>query len=156
MINFIEEITVHGPGVLAFDGERERVLKPGQRAMMSLSRSGPWVVDVGKTLQLAAEKGYDIEVIDLKSLLPFDGEMLVKSACKTGRVVIIHEAPQTLGFGAEIAAVIQAKAFGYLEAPIDRITAPDVPYSYRRGDEYYIPNKARIRAGILKTLENPF
>ena len=57
LINFVEEITVHGPGVLAFDGERERVLKPGQRAMMSLSRSGPWVVDVEKTLQLAAEKG---------------------------------------------------------------------------------------------------
>ena len=56
-VNFVEEITVEGPGVLAFDGERERVLKPGQRAMLSLSRSGPWVVDVEKTLHLAAEKG---------------------------------------------------------------------------------------------------
>lgn len=57
LVNFAEEITVQGPGVLAFDGERERVLKPGQRAMMRLSRSGPWVVDVEKTLRRAAEKG---------------------------------------------------------------------------------------------------
>ncbi|MCZ6709388.1 MAG: NAD(+)/NADH kinase [Gammaproteobacteria bacterium] len=57
LVNFVEEITVQGPGVLAFDGERERVLKRGQRAMFSLSRSGPWVVDVKKTLHLAAEKG---------------------------------------------------------------------------------------------------
>lgn len=57
LVNFVEEIAVQGPGVLAFDGERERVLKPGQRATLSLSRSGPWVVDVEKTLHLAAEKG---------------------------------------------------------------------------------------------------
>ena len=57
LVNFAEEITVEGPGILAFDGERERVLKPGQAAMMSLSRCGPWVVDVEKTMHLAAEKG---------------------------------------------------------------------------------------------------
>jgi predicted polyphosphate/ATP-dependent NAD kinase len=57
LVNFVEEIPVQGPGVLAFDGERERVLKPGQGATFSLSRSGPWVVDVEKTLHLAAEKG---------------------------------------------------------------------------------------------------
>jgi predicted polyphosphate/ATP-dependent NAD kinase len=57
LVNFVEELTVEGPGVLAFDGERERVLKPGQKAKMSLSRSGPWVIDVEKTLHLAAEKG---------------------------------------------------------------------------------------------------
>jgi predicted polyphosphate/ATP-dependent NAD kinase len=57
LVNFVEEVTVSGPGVLAFDGERERVLKPGQQATLSLSRSGPWVVDVEKTLHLAAEKG---------------------------------------------------------------------------------------------------
>ena len=56
-IDFGENITVQGPGVLAFDGECERVLKPGQQATFSLSRSGPWVVDVEKTLHLAAEKG---------------------------------------------------------------------------------------------------
>ena len=57
MIDFGENIAVQGPGVLAFDGERERVLKPGQHATFSLSRSGPLVVDVEKTLHLAAEKG---------------------------------------------------------------------------------------------------
>lgn len=57
LVNFAEEIRVKGPGILAFDGERERVLKPNQRATLSLSRTGPWVVDVDKTLHLAAEKG---------------------------------------------------------------------------------------------------
>jgi predicted polyphosphate/ATP-dependent NAD kinase len=57
LVNFAEEITVSGPGILAFDGERERVLKPRQNAQLSLSRSGPYVVNVEKTMHLAAEKG---------------------------------------------------------------------------------------------------
>ena len=57
LVNFVEEIEVSGPGVLAFDGERDRVLKAGQNAQMSVERSGPWIIDVEKTLQLAAEKG---------------------------------------------------------------------------------------------------
>jgi hypothetical protein len=56
-VSFAEEIIVEGPGVLAFDGERERSLKPGQKAYLSIDRSGPWVVDVEKTMHLAAEKG---------------------------------------------------------------------------------------------------
>lgn len=57
LVNFVEEIEVSGPGVLAFDGERDRVLKAGQNAQMSVERSGPWIIDVKKTLHLAAEKG---------------------------------------------------------------------------------------------------
>ena len=107
-------------------------------------------------IELAAQGGPDVEVIDLKTVLPFDIDLIVESACRTGRLVIIHEAPQTLGFGAEIAATVQAKAFGYLEAPIDRVCAPDVPYSYRVGDEFHIPNKVRIRAGLTKAMESAF
>lgn len=105
---------------------------------------------------LADEQNIDVEVIDLKSLLPFDLETLVASVERTGKMVVIHEASQTMGFGAEIVASVQAKAFGYLEAPIDRVCAPDIPHSYRVGDEYYLPNKDRIRAGILKTIEGIF
>ncbi len=94
--------------------------------------------------------------IDLKTLLPYDLPAIVSSVERTGRLAIIHEAPQTMGFGAEIAAAVQAEALGYLEAPIDRICAPDVPYSYRVGDDYYIPNEARIRAGLIKTMEYQF
>lgn len=106
--------------------------------------------------ELAAQGGPQVEVIDLRTVLPFDVDLIVESVCRTGRLVIIHEAPQTLGFGAEIAATVQARAFGYLEAPIDRVCAPDVPYSYRVGDEFHIPNKTRIRAGLTKAMESAF
>lgn len=106
--------------------------------------------------KLSEEENIEVEVIDLKSLIPFDIETLVSSVKRTGKMVIIHEASQTMGFGAEIATSVQAKAFGYLEAPIDRVCAPDVPHSYRVGDEFYIPNKDRIKAGIIKTMEAIF
>ena len=66
-------------------------------------------------------------MIDPKSIIPYDLDLIVDSANKTGRLVIIHEASETLGFGAELAAQVQKRSFGYLEAPIDRICAPDLP-----------------------------
>jgi pyruvate dehydrogenase E1 component beta subunit len=106
--------------------------------------------------KLAIDESIEVEVIDLRTLIPFDLQPILDSVRRTGRLAIIHEAPQTLGFGAEIAACVQAKAFEYFEAPIIRICAPDTPYSYRKGDELYIPNEARILAGFRKALEKPF
>ena len=102
------------------------------------------------------ERGASLEIIDLRSLVPFDIEMVLASVKKTGRMLVIHEAPQSLGFGAELVALLQEKAFGYLKAPIGRVTAPDVPYHFSIGDEFYRPNAARIRKGILRTLEFDF
>lgn len=98
----------------------------------------------------------DIAVIDLKTLVPWDMETIVRSVNQTGRLVIVHEASETLGFGAELAAQVQKRCFGYLEAPVERVCAPDLPYSYRVGDEFFKPNAARIRAGIRRTLEFSF
>jgi pyruvate/2-oxoglutarate/acetoin dehydrogenase E1 component len=106
--------------------------------------------------ELADSEGIDTEVIDLKTLIPFDIERLVESVNRTGRLVIIHEAPQTLGFGAELAADLQQRCFGYLQAPIDRVCAPDVPYSYRVGDDYYKPGAQRIRIALKKIMEFTF
>lgn len=106
--------------------------------------------------RMAEETGVDAEVIDLKSLTPYDLDLIVSSVERTGRLVIIHEAPQTLGFGAEIAAQAQKRAFGSLEAPIERICAPDAPYSYRVGDEFYKPNAKRIAAGFARVMEYGF
>jgi pyruvate/2-oxoglutarate/acetoin dehydrogenase E1 component len=106
--------------------------------------------------RLAAESGIDAEVIDLRSLVPYDIETVVASTRRTGRLVVIHEAPQTLGFGAELAAEVQMRAFGYLQAPIERVCAPDTPYSYRMGDELYRPNRARIAEGIKRVMEFSF
>ena len=105
---------------------------------------------------LSTSHDIDVEVIDLVSLIPFDLELVTRSVNKTGRLVIIHEASETLGFGAELAARVQQRSFGYLEAPIERVCAPDVPYSYRVGDDYRRPNAARIRAGIRRVAEYSF
>jgi pyruvate/2-oxoglutarate/acetoin dehydrogenase E1 component len=106
--------------------------------------------------ELATSHGIDAEVIDLVSLIPYDIDLVTESVNKTGRLVIIHEASETLGFGAEIAARVQHRSFGYLQAPIERVCAPDVPYSYRVGDEYCRPNADRIRAGIIRVAEYSF
>jgi pyruvate/2-oxoglutarate/acetoin dehydrogenase E1 component len=106
--------------------------------------------------ELAARHWVDTEVIDLVSLVPYDIDLVTESVNKTGRLVIIHEAHETLGFGAELAARVQHRSFGYLQAPIERVCAPDVPYSYRVGDEYCRPNADRIRAGIRRVAEYSF
>lgn len=106
--------------------------------------------------KLADGGGPDAEVIDLRTLIPYDIETILRSVRKTGRVVIAHEAPLSLGFGAELAAVIQQKAFGHLHAPIDRVAAPDVPYPFSIGDELYKPNARNIIAGIRRVTEFAF
>ena len=106
--------------------------------------------------ELADERGYDIEVIDLRTLVPFDVDTVVRSVKKTGRLVSVHEAPQSGGFGAELAAVVQEKAFGYLHAPIERVAAPDVPYHFSIGDEHCRPSERRIRKAIIRTMEFEF
>jgi pyruvate dehydrogenase E1 component beta subunit len=103
-----------------------------------------------------AEEGIDTEVIDLRTLIPYDIETILASVQKTGRVVIVHEAPLSLGFGAEMAAVLQEKAFGYLHTPIQRVAAPDVPYHFSIGDECYKPDAHRIKLAVRRAMEFEF
>lgn len=105
---------------------------------------------------LATEGDADVEVIDLLSLMPFDIDTILASAKKTGRIVLVHEAPVTMGFGSELAAMLQGRVFGYLRAPIDRVAAPDVPYHFSIGDEMYRPCAKNIRAGIKRVMEFAF
>jgi pyruvate/2-oxoglutarate/acetoin dehydrogenase E1 component len=92
-----------------------------------------------------ARDGVSAEVIDLRSILPFDEEAILDSVSKTNRVVIVHEAPLTGGAGAEFAARIAEKAFDYLDAPIRRVAALDVPTPYSPPlEEYALPNVAKV------------
>jgi 2-oxoisovalerate dehydrogenase E1 component beta subunit len=100
----------------------------------------------------AAEAGISLELIDLRTLLPFDIDTIVASVEKTGRCVIVHEAPRTCGFGAELVASIQERALAHLEAPILRVTGLDTPFPYSLEHEY-LPNADRIVAAVRKTLE---
>ncbi|MCL5680985.1 MAG: alpha-ketoacid dehydrogenase subunit beta [Candidatus Thermoplasmatota archaeon] len=89
------------------------------------------------------------DVIDLRTLLPMDIDAIISSVKKTGRVVIVHEAPRTLGMGAEISALISERAMDYLLAPIIRVTGPDIPFPYIY-EELYLPDERRIMDAISK------
>jgi pyruvate dehydrogenase E1 component beta subunit len=98
-----------------------------------------------------AKRGLDLEVIDLRTLVPFDQDRILTSVKKTGRVVIVHEAPRTSGFGAELAATIQEKAILHLEAPILRVTGFDTPFPYTLEHEY-LPDADRILDAVERVV----
>ena len=93
---------------------------------------------------------FDPEVIDLRSLVPLDLDTILESVRKTGRVVIVYEAPKTCGFGAELAALIAEKALMSLEAPIARVTGLDTPFPYTLELEY-LPSPERVTKAISET-----
>ena len=101
-----------------------------------------------------AEQGLSIEVIDMRTLMPFDIDTILESVKKTGRCVIVHEAPKTCGYGAELVASIQERALEYLEAPILRVTGFDTPFPYTLEMEY-LPLAHRILPAIVETAEYP-
>ena len=98
----------------------------------------------------ASAQGVEAEVVDLRTLWPLDIETIVASVKKTGRVVVVHEAPKTCGLGAEIVALINEKAFLHLEAPPARVTGFDTPFPYTLENEY-LPLAHRILPTLLET-----
>lgn len=112
------------------------------------------VVSWGSMLHrvLQAVEGFEAEVIDLMTLVPLDEKTIIKSVKKTGRVVIVHEAPKTGGFGAEIAATIAEEAILYLKSPIIRVTGYDVVMPFPKLEDHYMPSVERIKKGIEEAL----
>jgi pyruvate/2-oxoglutarate/acetoin dehydrogenase E1 component len=101
----------------------------------------------------ALEAEASIEVLDLRTLKPLDEDALLASAAKTGRVVIVQEAPRTAGFGAELAAILAEKAILDLRGPVLRVTGYDVPYPYWRIEDAYMPSVARVVDAVRRLLE---
>lgn len=101
--------------------------------------------------QMAEDAGISVEVIDLRTVLPWDVETVINSVKKTGKVVITHEAPITSGFGAEIASKIQLEAFDYLEAPLARVAGIDSPFPLAF-EPLYLPDRFKIFEAIKKTV----
>lgn len=101
---------------------------------------------------LAAE-GISVLVLDLRSLRPLDEAGLLAAVRRTGRAVIVQEAPRTAGFGAELAAIVAEQAMLELYAPIQRVTGYDVAYPYWRLEDVYLPSTARVIVAIRRTLE---
>ena len=125
---------------------RAVVLREGSD--VTLIAYGPTVKTALATADQGAAEGLSIEVIDLRTLSPFDDETVGASVRKTGRAAIVHEAAQFGGYGAEVAARLTERNFFYLAAPILRITGFDIPYPSPKLEEYFLPTPDRILAAL--------
>jgi 2-oxoisovalerate dehydrogenase E1 component beta subunit len=155
-----------------FDGHHDRPVTPWSRHELGEVADGHYVVPLGKAairrqgaavtilaygtmvhvaLAAAAETGVDAEIIDLRTLLPLDLEMIQASVQKTGRCVIVHEATLTSGFGAELSALVQETCFYHLEAPVTRVAGWDTPYPHAQEWDYF-PDPARVGRALLETI----
>ena len=92
-------------------------------------------------------------VREVRALLPRDLEAMVASVQKTGRCVVVHEAPRTSGYGGELAAQIMEECFWQLEAPVERVTGWDTPYPHTLEWEYF-PSQERVMESISRTMDN--
>ncbi|MHB1908741.1 MAG: alpha-ketoacid dehydrogenase subunit beta [Nitrososphaerales archaeon] len=102
--------------------------------------------------EAAKKNGVEAEVVDIRTLVPLDIEAILASVQKTGRVIIVHEAPKTSGFGAEISAQIAERAIEYLKGPILRVTGYDTPFPYTL-EEYYLPSAPKVLKAIDKIMQ---
>ena len=115
-----------------------------QGADATLIAYGPTVSTALETAEAAVAEGFDLGVVDLRSIVPFDDETVCASVRKTGRAVVIHEAAGFGGTGAEIAARVSERCFHWLEAPVRRVTGFDIPYPPPKLERYHLPSVDRI------------
>jgi pyruvate dehydrogenase E1 component beta subunit len=137
------------------DGEH---VVPLGKARVAREGTDVTVVGYGAMVPLA-ERAADelsgeasVEVLDLRTLKPLDEEALLAAAAKTGRVVVVQEAPRTCGFAAEVAAVLAEKAIYDLQGPVLRVTGYDVPYPYWQIEDAYMPSVARVADAVRRLL----
>ena len=156
-----------------FDGHHERPVTPWARHPQGEVPDGHYTVPLGKAAirregsavtvlaygtmvyvaeAAAQETGIDAEIIDLRTLLPYDLETIVASVKKTGRCVVVHEATLTSGYGAELSAVVQENCFYNLEAPVMRVTGWDTPYPHAQEWDY-VPGPARVGRALKAVME---
>src|SRR3954469_3316668 len=126
-----------------------RVVEPGtDLTVISWGASLFQCIDAMDTLP----EDVSVDLIDLRTIYPIDVETIAESVKKTGRCVVVHEAPKTSGFGAEISALVQEQCFLYLEAPVQRVAGFDTPMPYYKLETEYLPNAARIARAIRDCL----
>jgi pyruvate dehydrogenase E1 component beta subunit len=113
---------------------------------------GAMMVQVQKAVDEAAKKGISCEVIDMRTLSPMDSATVIESVRRTGRAIVVQEAPKTCGVGAEIVARINEKALLSLQAPVMRVAGPDIIVPLPKGEDYYYVSPERILAEIERTV----
>lgn len=139
------DLAVDGPGI-----GRARTVRVGGSCV--LIAYGAMVARCLEAANALAADGIEASVLDLRSLVPLDVGAIGDAVRATGRAVVVHEAPLTLGMGAEIVARIVEEAFDHLEAPIARVTAPDVPYPPASLEQRYLPSVERIADAVRKVV----
>ena len=127
-----------------------RIVRAGRHA--TLLGWGACVERCLEAAEWAAEDGVELEVVDLRWLKPLDVERIVESVSRTGRAVVVHEAPLTLGLGAEVSALLMERCFAALKAPVARVGGPDMPYPCAVLEEVYLPSPDRILLAVQRTL----
>jgi 2-oxoisovalerate dehydrogenase E1 component beta subunit len=155
-----------------FDGHHDRPVTPWAKHPASEVPEGHYTVPLGKAavvrkgealtilaygtmvhVALAAveAQGVDAEVIDLRTLVPLDIATIEESVAKTGRCLVVQEAPRTSGFGAELAALVQERCFYHLESPVERVTGWDTPYPHSY-EWAYFPGPKRMQRALEKVM----
>ncbi len=155
-----------------FSGHHDQPVVPWSKAGNSEVPEGHYTVPLGKAkvvregealtvltygtmVHVAAaameEADVDAEIVDLRTLVPLDIETIEASVKKTGRCLIVHEAPRTSGFGAELSALVTERCFYHLEAPVERVTGWDTPYPHAY-EWTYFPGPARIKNALKKVM----
>jgi pyruvate dehydrogenase E1 component beta subunit len=130
---------------------KARVMREGTD--VTVIATGPLVHRSLDAAQAAEDDGISVEVIDPRTLQPLDEDALVESVKKTNRVVVAHEAVTRMGFGAEVAAVLQYKAFDYLDAPIERVGAKFAPLAFAPVmEQFVVPHAEDVHAAIKRTV----
>src|SRR5580765_6628515 len=129
-----------------------RVVRPGRDA--TLVCYGPMVRTCLDAAQAAAADGQELEVVDLRSLSPVDVDAVCSSVERTGRLVVVHEAPVFLGLGAELAARVTERCFYSLEAPVLRVGGFHAPYPPSRIEDHYLPDLDRVLEAVDRVLEH--
>lgn len=152
---FLEHKMLYGTRAEIMDGDyvvpigKACIKREGKDA--TIVACGIMVNKAVKVAENMAQEGIDIEVIDLRSIKPLDTETIVQSVVKTGRLLIAHEANLIGGIGGEIAAIVAKEAFGYLDAPIERVGAADTPVPFSQSlEDFYIPGEEAIIAAIRR------
>ncbi|MFQ5657620.1 MAG: alpha-ketoacid dehydrogenase subunit beta, partial [Candidatus Methylomirabilales bacterium] len=116
---------------------------------ITLITYGAMVQEGLQAVEQMSQQGVEVELVDLRTLYPMDTDTILASVKKTGKVLILHEAPQVCGVGAEIGAIIAQEAFHHLDAPLQRLTAPHTPVPFSAPlEDYYLPNAAKIVAAL--------
>lgn len=127
-----------------------RVLRQG--IDVTLVGFGPMVRTMLEVAEAATEEGWDCSVIDLRTLSPLDLDPVFDDVRRTGRCVVIHEAPTVLGIGAEVAARVMKECFFHLEAPVERVGGAFIPYPPNRYEKHYLPTADRILDAIEEVM----